>query len=64
MGILGRNSQAVGCVNSPLEHRRGTYGIYQQPSDILSAIPSLKLVEMIRIETPLRISLCGEPMSD
>jgi len=39
-----------GCVNPPLERRRGTYGIYQQPRDILSAIPGLKLVEMIRIK--------------
>ena len=37
-----------GVINPPLERRRGTYGIYQQPRDILSAIPGIELVEMIR----------------
>ena len=37
-----------GVVNPPLERRRGTHGIYQQPRDILSAIPGIELVEMIR----------------
>jgi len=37
-----------GVINPPLERRRGTYGIYQQPRDILIAIPGIELVEMIR----------------
>ena len=37
-----------GVVNPPLERRRSTHGIYQQPRDILSAIPGIELVEMIR----------------
>jgi Fe-S oxidoreductase len=34
----------------PKEFRRGTYGIYEPPRDILRSIPSLKLVEMDRIK--------------
>jgi Fe-S oxidoreductase len=32
------------------EFRRGTYGIYEPPRDILKSIPGLKLVEMDRIK--------------
>ncbi len=32
----------------PREFRRGTYGVYQPPRDILSGIPGLKMVEMDR----------------
>ncbi len=38
-----------GVVNPPLERRRGTYGVYQQPRDILSAIPGVELVETPRM---------------
>jgi len=34
----------------PKEFRRGTYGIYEPPRDVLKSIPSLKLVEMDRIK--------------
>ncbi len=34
----------------PKEFRRGTYGIYEPPRDILRSIPGLKLVEMDRIK--------------
>jgi Fe-S oxidoreductase len=34
----------------PKEFRRGTYGIYEPPRDILKSIPGLKLVEMERIK--------------
>ena len=37
-----------GVVSPTLERRRGTNGVYQQPRDILSAIPGVKLVEPIR----------------
>jgi Fe-S oxidoreductase len=37
-----------GFINPPLERRRGTNGIYQQPRDILNSIPGIKLVEMPR----------------
>jgi len=37
-----------GAVKPNLERRRGTNGVYQQPRDILSAIPGLELVEPIR----------------
>jgi Fe-S oxidoreductase len=37
-----------GVINPPLERRRGTNGIYQQPRDILNSIPGIKLVEMPR----------------
>jgi Fe-S oxidoreductase len=34
----------------PKEFRRGTYGIYEPPRDVLRSIPGLKLVEMNRIK--------------
>jgi len=34
----------------PKEYRRGTYGVYESPRDILRSIPGLKLVEMDRIK--------------
>jgi Fe-S oxidoreductase len=34
----------------PREYRRGTYGIYEPPRDILRSIPGLKLIEMERIK--------------
>jgi Fe-S oxidoreductase len=34
----------------PRELRRGTYGIYEPPRDVLKSIPGLKLVEMDRIK--------------
>jgi len=39
-----------GMVDPPLERRRGTHGVYQQPRDVLSAIPGLDLVEMPRMK--------------
>jgi len=38
-----------GMVNPPLDRRRGTNGVYQQPRDILSSIPGVELVEMPRM---------------
>jgi len=38
-----------GTVSPKLERRRGNNGIYQQPRDILKAIPGVELVEMIRM---------------
>ena len=34
----------------PKEYRRGTYGIYDPPRDVLKSIPGLKLAEMDRIK--------------
>ena len=34
----------------PKEYRRGIYGVYEPPRDILKSIPGLKLVEMDRIK--------------
>jgi Fe-S oxidoreductase len=37
-----------GVVNPPINRRRGTNGIYQQPRDILNSIPGIRFVEMPR----------------
>ena len=34
----------------PKEFRRGTFGVYEPPRDILKSIPGLKLIEMDRIK--------------
>ena len=36
--------------NPPKEFRRGTYGVYEPPRDVLKSIPGLKLIEMDRIK--------------
>ncbi len=36
--------------NPPKEFRRGTYGVYEAPRNILRSVPGLKLVEMDRIK--------------
>jgi Fe-S oxidoreductase len=41
----------------PKEFRRGTYGIYEPPRNILKNIPGLKLNEMVRIRE--RAWCCG-----
>ena len=40
---------AWGVTSPPMPRRRGTNGVYQQPRDILSGIPGIELVEMIRL---------------
>jgi Fe-S oxidoreductase len=37
-------------LRTPKEYRRGTYGIYEPPRDVLKSLPGLKLVEMERIK--------------
>ena len=39
-----------GVVDPPLNRRRGTHGVYQQPRDVLNAIPGVELVEMPRMK--------------
>ena len=36
--------------NPPKEFRRGTYGVYEPPRDVLKSIPGLTLIEMDRIK--------------
>ena len=38
----------MGTVTPPLKRRRGTQGLYAQPRNVISAIPGVKFVEMIR----------------
>jgi Fe-S oxidoreductase len=38
-----------GVTTPPINRRRGTNGVYQQPRDILKSIPGIQLVEMIRL---------------
>lgn len=44
-GTLGH----FGITDPPMPRRRSTYGVYQQPRDILKSIPGVDFVEMIRI---------------
>lgn len=39
-----------GITNPPVPRRRGTYGVYQPPRDILKSIPGLDLTELIRMK--------------
>jgi Fe-S oxidoreductase len=41
---------AVRMFDPPKEYRRGTYGIYTPPRDVLKSIPGINLVEMDRIK--------------
>jgi len=36
--------------NPPKTYRRGTYGVYEPPRDVLKSIPGVKLTEMTRIK--------------
>jgi Fe-S oxidoreductase len=38
-----------GVIDPPLERRRGTYGCYQPPRDVLAAVPGVEFVEMVRM---------------
>jgi Fe-S oxidoreductase len=39
-----------GVLDPPKKYRRGTYGVYEPPRDILRSIPGLELVEMVRMK--------------
>ena len=34
----------------PKHYRRGTYGVYEPPRDVIKAVPGVKLTEMVRIK--------------
>jgi len=38
----------MGTVSPPLRRRRGTHGLYAQPRNVITSIPGVKFVEMIR----------------
>jgi Fe-S oxidoreductase len=51
--IHWKGKEIIGQVRTfdpPKEYRRGTYGIYEPPRDVLKSITGLKLVEMDRIK--------------
>lgn len=39
-----------GALNPKITRRRGTFGIYEQPRNILNNIPGLKVLEMVRVK--------------
>jgi len=49
-GVITRKPTEPGMHVPPKEFRRGTYGIYEPPRDILNRIPGLRLTEMERIK--------------
>jgi Fe-S oxidoreductase len=56
-GVKTKGNGQVILHEPPKQFRRGTYGIYEPPRNILRSIPGLKLVEMVRIRE--RAWCCG-----
>jgi Fe-S oxidoreductase len=56
-GVRTKGSGQIVFHEPPKEFRRGTYGIYEPPRNILNSVPGLKLVEMVRIRE--RAWCCG-----
>jgi Fe-S oxidoreductase len=46
----GRRLSKSFVFDPPKEYRRGTYGVYEPPRDVLKSIPGIKLTEMTRIK--------------
>ena len=49
-GVITRKPTEPGLHDPPKEFRRGTYGVYEPPREVLKSIPGIGIIEMERIK--------------